>query len=51
MTEHLEAGMQAIAAVIAQTTGKDIGRIPGSGAAEESEELFWLLRMPVNVRD
>ena len=33
MTEHLEAGMQAIAAVIAQTTGKDIGRIPGSGAA------------------
>ena len=28
-----EAGMQAIAAVIAQTTGKDIGRIPGSGAA------------------
>lgn len=25
--------MQAIAAVIAQTTGKDIGRIPGSGAA------------------
>jgi len=33
MIEHLEAGMQAIAAVIAQTTGKDIGRIPGSGAA------------------
>ena len=33
MTEHLEAGMQAIAAVSAQTTGKDIGRIPGSGAA------------------
>lgn len=33
MIEHLEAGMQAVAEVIAQTTGKDIGQIPGSGAA------------------
>lgn len=40
MTEHLEAGMQAIAAVIAQTTGKDIGRIPGSRSSRRSRRSF-----------
>ena len=46
MTEHLEAGMQAIVPLSPKLPEKTSAGFPAPEQPEESAELFWLLRMP-----